>query len=402
MNPEKMFELPCLPSLDFPNNIPEIDEWKRKLLKKRFSTVKTPFFIQMTNPLRDAAISGNFKNVALYSKAYSVNTRGFGENEESILMEAIISNDSDAESKLSVVHELVKAGAFLNILDNNGRTALHYASLIDNYKIISLFLSKKAHWYIRDNNGQTPIHITAACGSPLSLQEVLKYTKGHEEINQGDNEDMTPIHWAVANNNVENVKLMLQKKYKIKTIVQDVEGKTPLHWTAPQMFSIGQDIQNTCAFMLIKSNPKIINEKDLDGRTCLHLACGENNVSLVSLLVKHSICNVNCQDDMLRTPLHWSAVAGFSNIVSVLLKNGADDSITDSSGATALHYAASKNHIQCVISLTEGRRYAYNPDLDGRMPIIWAIMKGHLQSLRNLLEKGANTEHRDKNGCTGN
>ena len=54
--------------------------------------------------------------------------------------------------------------------------------------------------------------------------ENLKYSRKSEEINQGDNEKMTPLHWAVANNRISHLEYMLLKKYGIDTSVTDIEG----------------------------------------------------------------------------------------------------------------------------------------------------------------------------------
>ncbi len=46
-------------------------------------------------------------------------------------------------------------------------------------------------------------------------------------------------------------------------------------------------------------------------------------------------------DLQFRTPLHWAAVLGLSEIVGMLLEKGADPNSMDAVGATALHYAVS-------------------------------------------------------------
>ena len=46
-------------------------------------------------------------------------------------------------------------------------------------------------------------------------------------------------------------------------------------------------------------------------------------------------------DSDFRTPLHWAAVLGLSQIVGILMENGADPSAVDATGATPLRYAVS-------------------------------------------------------------
>ena len=54
-------------------------------------------------------------------------------------------------------------------------------------------------------------------------------------------------------------------------------------------------------------------------------------------------------DKNFRTPLHWAAVMGLSQIVGILMENGADPTSLDSTGATPLRYAVSKVLIIIII-----------------------------------------------------
>ena len=42
-----------------------------------------------------------------------------------------------------------------------------------------------------------------------------------------------------------------------------------------------------------------------------------------------------------RTPLHWAAVLGLTEVVGILMEHGADPNLPDAVGASALHYAVS-------------------------------------------------------------
>ncbi len=58
-----------------------------------------------------------------------------------------------------------------------------------------------------------------------------------------------------------------------------------------------------------------------------------------SNLVSGVRCDINSVDMQFRTSLHWAAVLGLTEILGVLMEQGADPSVTDAVGATALHYA---------------------------------------------------------------
>lgn len=385
-----------LPKIKYPIDIKGLEDWKEQYIKRDQALELTSTNVPLeSNPFREACLNSSISEAKKWSAMYSVNSRGINVNEETLLMECI-----SQSRPFQAIKMLVDLGAFLHVVDRRGRTALHHACETENLAVIELLMRKKAPWFTRDSSGRTPIHIAAGSSSPNCLEMILKYTKNTDEINQGDDELMSPLHWAAAKNNIAHFDIILKKKYGFDLGRTDIEGKTALHWTAPHPVELGKGSSNSCAFKIVKARPAIINNRDMEGRTILHLACGENNLGLVHLIASHPQCDLNAQDDMKRTALHWASVAGYSNIVSVLLKFGADDSVSDEVGATPLHYAASKNHLQSVITLIEGRSYAYLMDLEGRTPIVWAIMKGHLQALRTLLDKGVDIDSRDYTGCT--
>ena len=52
-------------------------------------------------------------------------------------------------------------------------------------------------------------------------------------------------------------------------------------------------------------------------------------------------CDFDAVDMQFRSPLHWASVLGLSEISTLLLGYGANPTIPDAVGATALHYAVS-------------------------------------------------------------
>ena len=63
--------------------------------------------------------------------------------------------------------------------------------------------------------------------------------------------------------------------------------------------------------------------------------------SYLKLAASTTHCDVSAVDKDFRTPLHWAAVLGLSQIVGILMENGANPLATDAIGATALRYAVS-------------------------------------------------------------
>jgi ankyrin repeat protein len=279
------------------------------------------------------------------------------------------------EKRVNVVKWLLNNGvrSFINDVDMHGRTALHYAALVGCSDVISALRRHGAITDVRDLEGRTPLHLSTGNLDTKSLKLLLR-NANENDINEYDSEGMVPLHWAVLHNRTHAVRLIVRHK-DVDLRASDIEGKTPLHLvfthtvdTSP--YSPFSKKTKSCAEILLRADPGMINQQDLEQRTILHQSTGENNYPLVDLLTRTPGCNINAQDVMKRTPLHYAAVAGYTPILELLLSRNADDSVQDSIGASPLHYASSKNHAQCVTALlSRESESCYNPDNDGRFPL---------------------------------
>lgn len=72
-------------------------------------------------------------------------------------------------------------------------------------------------------------------------------------------------------------------------------------------------------------------------------------------------CLINEFDESGLGPIHWAADRGHSHILEELLSNGADVNLVDTdAGQTALHYAISCGHLECVRIL---KKYGADPTI---------------------------------------
>jgi ankyrin repeat protein len=83
------------------------------------------------------------------------------------------------------------------------------------------------------------------------------------------------------------------------------------------------------------SDNESIDNLSKDGLNVLHVACAANAISIVIELINTRGAKVNVQSSSGNTPLHYAAVNGHGNLVDVLLRYGADQSLPNHAGEIA-------------------------------------------------------------------
>lgn len=109
---------------------------------------------------------------------------------------------------------------------------------------------------------------------------------------------------------------------------------------------------------------------------------------------------LEARDEEGMTPLLHAAMQGYTNIVKLLLDNGAHLEAKSKPGYTALILAAGKGHIDTV-QLLLGK----NPDINvqdkyGCTALMIAIAAGHKATVQALLDRGADVKIKDSFGLT--
>jgi ankyrin repeat protein len=141
-------------------------------------------------------------------------------------------------------------------------------------------------------------------------------------------------------------------------------------------------------------------------RTALHLGALRNHTDIVSLLISNG-ARINARDSVGNTALHLAAMYGHTEVAQLLVEAGADVEAQTAylPGGTPLHLAAlnggggvvqvllnRNGNVDSVIEGSDGRR---------RTPLHLAAKEGHIEALDALLSGSANVDARDKDDRTG-
>lgn len=145
------------------------------------------------------------------------------------------------------------------------------------------------------------------------------YTLGYD-LNAEDAMKETPLHYAVADNNLEVVRTLIDLGADVARANGD--GTTPLHYS-----------QSTeCAKILIRANAPI-DARGLFGCTPLW----NTNPEIVKLVLD-SGADINTRDNDGQTILHWATQRNDAPLVKFILKRGGDPKLTNNFGFMALDF----------------------------------------------------------------
>ncbi|KAL5589365.1 hypothetical protein FOVSG1_011232 [Fusarium oxysporum f. sp. vasinfectum] len=134
--------------------------------------------------------------------------------------------------------------------------------------------------------------------------------------------------------------------------------------------------------------PRTIEEKDMFGRSLLHLALdlsvGDDAVHLLSSAA-------NEPDAWGRLPLHIASFTGCIDLTTRLIYDQTEIQMEDNCGLQPLHYASAAGHVD-IVNLLIGKAEIDPEDSHGRTPLIYGVMNGHIATASVLLENGADIE----------
>ena len=191
----------------------------------------------------------------------------------------------------------------------------------------------------------------------------------------------TPLIQAIKYKQTDIINYLLENNADVN-LKEELTGFTPL------MASL-HDI--TITELLIEKGADI-EAKDDDGINALVYASTYNNEEMVKFLLEkgadaNTVCEIeNEHTDIASTPLMNAAYRGNTNIINMLLENGADINYTTDFGMTALMMAASFNQFEAAKVLLENNADTSITDEYGRTALDLAKLEDY-KDIVELLEK---------------
>ena len=191
---------------------------------------------------------------------------------------------------------------------------------------------------------------------------------------------------SVKNRNISNVLALLKQRADVNE--SELDGTTALQWAAHW-----DEIE--IANLLIKSgaDPNLSNDY---GVTPAYLACTNKSTRMIELLMKAG-ANASAALWTGETVLMNCARRGAVKAVLELVKNGSEINAREKrKGQSALMWAAAEGHSDIVSTLVKHGADVKMTTSNGFTPLLFAARSGDLETARILLEAGADPNESTK------
>ncbi len=264
--------------------------------------------------------------------------------------------DAAMRGDKAAVQSLLKQKVDVNAAQGDGSSALHWAAYRDDVDMARLLIAAGANMTAKTRLGNiTPLFMAAKNGSAPLLKLMLD---AKADVNTTDANGTTPLMLAAASGNADAVKLLLDR---------------------------GADV----------------NARDItNGQTAVMFAAAAGRVEVIKALnARGADVNVITKVSPIISMNERYKQASEGKGTRGITSEGGRSDVAAMGGMTALHFAAREGQLDALRELVAGgadvNKVSTN---DGMSPLVSAIINGHFDAARFLLEHGANPKLATKGG----
>ena len=268
-----------------------------------------------------------------------------------------------------------------NARNKFAETPLHLACKCSHLDICKFLVTIHCDVNVQNKRKETPLHVACCRGSLDVVKCLLENGLPHQDIPDAYGD--TPLFNACRSQNVGVVETLAANNYCNPLYINEETQETPLH-------IVSRLCKNKFLQVLLKHCTGGIDQRNLIGRTPLHIACDKNNLDIVNLLKERS--DPMAQDKRGRTALHITCIRKGTHIIDSLLDNSTTNiDLKDSCGDTALHIACLHNSLDIVQLLVHHKcNIAFQND-SGDTPVLIACKHAKADIVKCLLDSHTGT-----------
>uniref|UniRef100_A0A8C8R9X2 Nuclear factor NF-kappa-B p105 subunit n=1 Tax=Pelusios castaneus TaxID=367368 RepID=A0A8C8R9X2_9SAUR len=225
------------------------------------------------NALFDYAVTGDVKMLLAVQRHLTAVQDDNGDN---VLHLAIIHLHSELVRNLLEVAWDFNADDIINMRNDLYQTPLHLAVITKQAGVVKDLLRAGADASLLDRHGNSVLHLAAKEGDDKILNILLTHEKTSAMINSSNGEGLSVIHMAVMANSMPCLREMIAVGADINAQEQK-SGRTALHLAVEQ-----ENI--SLAGCLLLEGDALVDSITYDGTTPLHIAAGRGSTKLTALL----------------------------------------------------------------------------------------------------------------------
>lgn len=255
---------------------------------------------------------------------------------------------------------------------------LHKAASSGDTDTLNALLSEESNINARNDKWETPLYCACASGQLSAVRVLLE---AGARINAKARKRFTPLHVAARFGHDDVVEELIRAGAAV--------DRETIRCMTPFLVAVKYS-QKSCAECLLRHKSDI-HAKDMFHRTALHWAIKTDQRDLFELLVSQG-ADVSITDKFSKTPIMQAVKSNRPELLKRLLELDADRTMEDKLLRRPIHVAALKGHCQCIdIFLQSGTVLpdSWNDQHQRMTPLMFAASHGQLESMKLLLERGA-------------
>jgi len=220
-------------------------------------------------------------------------------------MEAILAGNAPS------MEQLFRRGADLKTRNFKGDTALHITASMDRTDLSTQLLDWGVSIHARNAQDRTPFQNAIATGSSRLIRIFLS----RDRLNSSDDFGSTPLHIAVQEKALPSVISAILELGARQSMV-DAEGRTALR--------LALDLDQLETAKLLANSGSDVFTAARDGKTPVEVALAKGADAVKALF---SGTAINAKDSSGNTALHYAARQGDPSLVSLLISLGANKTV---------------------------------------------------------------------------
>jgi len=177
----------------------------------------------------------------------------------------------------------------------NNDSVLHITSKIGNFSLFNTIFELHINDINKVNDlNETPLFVAIKYNHNKIITFLID---NNADVNISNNSKETPLIASVMQDDFPTIKLLLENNADVN--IQTIKKQSPLIESYKYLIRNSEKKNNLNTFKLIfKSDNLQINEVDISKRNILMIACANNNIDIVKILLTHKNIDANITSDV--------------------------------------------------------------------------------------------------------